>query len=43
MSKAFCKSINKKPVYFPDSKPLLILLVNNVEQEIVENDFRAPD
>ena len=40
--KAFCKSINIKPVYFPDSKPLFILSVNNVKQEFVENDFRDP-
>ena len=37
------KSINIKPVYFPDSKPLFILSVNNVKQEFVENDFRNPD
>ena len=43
VSKAFCKSINIKPVYFPDSKPLFILSVNNVKQEFVENDFRNPD
>ena len=39
VSKASCKSIEIKPIYFPDSKPLFILSVNNVIQEFVENDF----
>ena len=43
VSKAFCKSINIKPVYFPDSKPLFILSVNNVKQEFVEYYFWNPD
>ena len=30
-------------MYFPDSKPLFILSVNNVKQEFVENDFQNPD
>ena len=41
--KAFFKSVIIKPVYFPDSKPLSILSVNNVKQEFVENDFQNPD
>ena len=41
--KAFCKSINIKPLYLPDSKPLFIWSVNNVKQEFVENDFQNPD
>ena len=32
--------VSIKPVYFPDSKPLFILSVNNVKQEFVEKDFR---
>ena len=41
--KAFCKSVNIKPVYFSDSKHLLTLSVNNAKQEFVENDFQKAD
>lgn len=39
MSIAFCKSVRIKPVYFPDSKPLFILLVNNDNQKFIETDL----
>ena len=34
-----CKSIKIKPVYFHDSKPVYILSVNDVTQDLVENDL----
>ena len=36
-------SINIKPMYLPDSKPLFIFSFNNVKQEFLENDFQNPD
>ena len=43
VSKAFFKSIKIISMYFPPSKPLLILSVNNDKQEAVKTDLRGPD
>ena len=43
MHPIFLKSIIIKSVYFPDSKLMFILLVNNVKQDFVENDSWNPD
>ena len=39
VSAVFWESIKTKKVYFPDSKPLFILSVNNDKQEFVKNDL----